>query len=167
MIGRLVRSIDFERVLRTPTRAQTTHFAVHHLEGPPSPATKPAASKLSTGIDPGHAPVVDESPVPHPCGAPSCAPTSGKWLGTVVPKRHARRSVTRNLVRRQMRASVERHGDALESGLWVLRLRAPFDPAQFPSAASRALVHAARAELESVLAATLARAGKKASRVER
>lgn len=73
------------------------------------------------------------------------------WLGAVVPKRHARRSVTRSLLKREIRASVERHVDRLDAGLWVVRLRAPFEPARFPSAASSALRRAAREELDALL----------------
>lgn len=72
------------------------------------------------------------------------------WLGSVVPKRHARRSVTRALLKRQIRAAMARHAEALPPGLWVVRLRAPFAPAQFPSAASDALRQAARSELEQL-----------------
>jgi ribonuclease P protein component len=52
----------------------------------------------------------------------------------VVPKRHARRAVTRCLLKRQIRAVVSGHADALARGLWVVRLRAPFDRAGFVSA---------------------------------
>lgn len=73
------------------------------------------------------------------------------WLGCVVPKRHARRAVTRNLLKRQMRGAFERHAGRLGGGLWLLRLRAPFSPAQFASARSLALAGAARGELDDML----------------
>ena len=73
-------------------------------------------------------------------------------LGLVVPKRHARRSVTRSLLKRQMRSVARSTGADLADGLWVVRLRAPFDRAAFPSAASTALQRAARAELVQLFA---------------
>ena len=76
----------------------------------------------------------------------------GIWLGAVVPKRHARKAVTRNLIKRQIRVAVTRHAGVLAGGLWVVRLRSPFDRICFPSASSDALKRAARAELESVFA---------------
>ena len=82
------------------------------------------------------------------------------WLGAVVPKRHARRSVTRTLLKRQIRAVVAGHIDALAGGLWVIRLRAPFDRAVFPSAASDALKCAARDELDQLLVSASRRAGR-------
>lgn len=71
----------------------------------------------------------------------------GRWLGLVLPKRHARRAVTRSLLKRQIRAALAARGAGLPAGLWVVRLRAPFDRAVFPSAASEALRLAARDEL--------------------
>jgi len=76
----------------------------------------------------------------------------GHWLGAVVPKRHAKRSVTRSLLKRQIRSALQRHVGLLPPGLWLVRLRAPFAPKLFPSAASSALRLAAQAELEQLLA---------------
>src|SRR5207248_3338947 len=78
-------------------------------------------------------------------------PPAGCWLGLVVPKRHARRAVTRTLLKRQIRQAVADCGGRLEPGLWVVRLRLPFDPRQFPSAASEALKRQAREELHTLL----------------
>lgn len=89
--------------------------------------------------------------------AGACQP-NGHWLGLVVPKRHARRSVTRNLLKRQMRSLMAAQAGALEPGLWVLRLKAPFDRAQFASPASDQLRKAARAELALLLQRAAARA---------
>jgi len=80
-----------------------------------------------------HSPV-DETP-PEAC-----------WLGVVVPKRHAKRSVTRSLLKRQIRAAFADHAQ-LPPGMWVVRLRSPFDRKLFPSAASDALRLAAHGEL--------------------
>ena len=150
MIGRLLRSTDFERVLRTRTRASSTHFALHHLLGLPSLPHKPmgqaeilaSSSELSTGNAPRMLEPVDDLP----SGA-----QRGVWLGTVVPKRHARRAVTRTLLKRQIRLAVSARAGALLGGLWVVRLRAPFDKVMFPSAASVALRTSARRELDLLL----------------
>ena len=73
------------------------------------------------------------------------------WLGSVVPKRHARRSVTRTLMKRQIRAVMSEHNAALAGGLWVVRLRSPFDRARFVSAASDELKRVVREELEGLI----------------
>jgi ribonuclease P protein component len=76
----------------------------------------------------------------------------GFWLGCVVPKRHARRAVTRTLLKRQIRVAFECHAGRLPHGLWLVRLRAPFSPAEFVSARSALLAAAARDELDRLLA---------------
>lgn len=158
MIGRLLRSADFERVLRTRTRASSTHFAVHHLPDRPgrpphktagAGAAEPAAGELSTGDAPNVIRPVDDLVSDIPLGV---------WLGAVVPKRHARRAVTRTLLKRQIRSVVGARATDLSGGLWVVRLRAPFDKTRFPSAASDALRHCAREELELLLSAAAQRA---------
>lgn len=145
MIGCMVSSSDFERVLRARNRASSAHFALHHLPCSPDGSKRPqpvaGLEQLSTGVSPALAMPVDERG------------SIRLWLGAVVPKRHARRAVTRNLIKRQIRAAVARHGDTLEAGLWVVRLRGPFDRTRFASAASDALKQAARTELEQVLTA--------------
>lgn len=154
MIGRIQRSADFERVLGSPSRARSAHFAVHHL------ATRPSlpGRHLSTGesqLSTGHAPdvhiAVDEMP-------PQPTQPDRLWLGCVVPKRNARRSVTRSLLKRQIRNAFASTAAAeLPPGLWVVRLRAPFDPRQFPSAASDALRACVRAELGELVGKLLRR----------
>ena len=62
-----------------------------------------------------------------------------------------RRSVTRNLLRRQIRAVMADQLDQLPPGLWLVRLRSPFAREDFPSAASDALRQAAQAELRLLL----------------
>jgi ribonuclease P protein component len=76
-----------------------------------------------------------------------------KSLGAVVPKRHARRAVTRSLLKRQIYAAGGRHAGELARGLWIVRLHAPFDRSRYPSAASRALRDDARAELDELFSA--------------
>ncbi len=69
-----------------------------------------------------------------------------------MPKRHARRAVTRNLLRRQVRAAFERHVNRLPAGLWLLRLHAPFSKTEFVSASSTLLARAVRGEIDALLA---------------
>ena len=159
-----MRSVDFERVMAAPSRAKTRHFVLHHLAAVPSkPRYAVSATQvlqasdthslveLSTADLVSKASLVDDSLVdPHN----QCLPSKDIWLGLVVPKRHAKRSVTRQLLKRQMRAVVRDQQDTtprLAHGLWVLRLRAAFDVKQYPSAASTALAHEARQELVELL----------------
>ncbi|HLO96650.1 MAG TPA: ribonuclease P protein component [Burkholderiaceae bacterium] len=93
--------------------------------------------------------------------APVAVP-AGHWLGCVVPKRHARRAVTRSLIKRQIRAVFADAAGLLPPGLWVVRLRLPLDRKQFPSAASDPLKALVRGELLQ-LRAKLARSAETAS----
>ncbi|MBV8124315.1 MAG: ribonuclease P protein component [Burkholderiaceae bacterium] len=169
-MGRIQRSADFERVLGAPGRARSPHFVAHHLGSAPSRLQwkkSTARVELSTGPAPDSRMLVDES-LPAGTGAVPVMRAEmladGCWLGTVVPKRHARRSVTRSLLKRQIRAAfgaaVGAAGASAETGLapglWVVRLRAPFDRKQFPSAASDALRAAAREELDQLVRKLLA-----------
>lgn len=147
MIGRIQRPVDFERVLARPSRARSAHFALHHLSAPPAPSAW-ASAKLRTAqaeLSTGGAQATHNAVDPIPPAAPQ-----GCWVGMVVPKRHAKRSVTRQLLKRQIRAAFAQ-ATGMPPGLWVVRLRSPFDRQQFPSAASDALRAAARAELAQLL----------------
>jgi ribonuclease P protein component len=162
VIARLVRSADFERVLGTRNRANSTHFAVHHIADRPSNPAKPQrlclSPKLSTaGQQVANRPVDDLCPeglfqVEAVADTVHMASHAADiWLGAVVPKRHARRSVTRTMLKRQIRAVVQGNAASLAGGLWVVRLRAPFDRVQFVSATSDALRRVAHAELDLLI----------------
>mgnify|MGYP002128448683 FL=1 len=70
----------------------------------------------------------------------------------MVPKRWARRAVTRNAIKRQIYNVSDRFGDRLPVAAHVVRLRTGFDRKQFISASSDALKAAVRAELEQLFA---------------
>ena len=150
MIGSLVQAADFKRLLAVPPALRSVHFVIHHLvEAPsrPSHATKSARTvDLSTGHEPFFPQSVDESQGKPHQGSPD--PNLPSWLGCVVPKRHARRAVTRNLIKRQVRAAAQRVEDCLPGGMWLVRLRQPFAVSEFPSAASTPLRQAVRNELD-------------------
>jgi ribonuclease P protein component len=148
-IGRLVQSADFERALATPARERSPHFAIHHVDAGHLAPTSPEAEakELST-----RQVTSSEQPVDDMPGEGSPSRCAAVWLGMVVPKRHARRAVTRSLLKRAIRSSVAHREEALQPGVWVVRLRAPFARDDYPSAASAALRRAASDELDRMLA---------------
>jgi ribonuclease P protein component len=157
-MGRMVRPLDFQRVLGTTPWARSVHFAIHHLpQSPGRTAAKPRAEQmLSTAPEQGFPQGVDDCPA----AVPAVASPDRCWLGMVVPKRHAKRSVTRSLLKRQIRQAVgaaHADGRTLQPGMWVVRLRTPIDKRRFPSAASDALRTLVHAELEQVMRQALAR----------
>lgn len=139
----------FQRVLQQRPSAKSEHFAVHCL----------STGQLSTGATRFPDGPVDDRPAK--LGRPP-APR----LGLVVPKRHARRAVTRNLVKRQVRASWDAwwrsaavpHDRLLDTD-WVVRLRGPIDRKVFVSGRSEALAAVLWAELQGLFAAAAKRAG--------
>lgn len=94
-----------------------------------------------------------------PSDSPGPASTAGRQalfavheasIGAVVPKRWAKRAVTRNGIKRQIynvSAAFEQH---LPHTAHVVRLRGEFARAQFPSAWSEPLKAAVRAELQQL-----------------
>lgn len=126
MALRLRSRAQFQAVLAANVAARTAHFVLHRLAPDqvlPPLWHFPHSSMLARAFP--------EAPPPV-------------WLGALTPKRWARRAVTRHLIERQVHAVAAPQGAA---GAYVVRLRAAFARAEFPSAASRALKRAVRAEL--------------------
>ena len=150
MLERLVHKVDFERLLGTRSLMRSAHFALHHVSDAPMPLhvhkNWVSTQDLSTALDEQVKPSVDNS-------------SPALWIGCVVPKRHARRAVTRSLLKRQIRDSFVRHAERLSGGMWLVRLRAGFATTDFVSARSFALARTARVELDGLLDGLLRRAG--------
>ncbi len=83
----------------------------------------------------------------------------GVWLGAMVPKRWARRAVTRNTIKRQIYTVGATFEARLPQAAHVVRLRTAFDRKQFLSATSDQLKQAVRAELLQLFGHAARRAG--------
>ena len=126
-------------LLAVPVLVRTEHFMLH------APATPPHTLQLPTEFAPVRSDSVDNIVGKRTLG-----------IALVVPKRHAKRAVMRNLIKRQMRDAVQRHVHVWPPGALLIRLRRPFSTLQYPSAASAALRSAARSELEQLLVQAVA-----------
>ncbi len=115
--------------------AKTPHFALHVAPLPPQPAPTPLCTHS-------HAPAASPDKAARPLfdGVDT-------WLGVVLPKRWARRAVTRNAIRRQIYETARLNIGVLPHAALVVRLRSEFDRQRFVSASSVALKHAVRGEL--------------------
>jgi ribonuclease P protein component len=129
---RLRERAQFQALLSTRPAARSAHFALHHW-WQPVPGISPRADAATPEM------------------AALFAPPDAVWIGAMTPKRWARRAVTRNLMRRQIYAVFGQSSASLPVGAHLIRLRAGFDAAQFPSAASPALRRAVRGELLTLL----------------
>lgn len=74
-------------------------------------------------------------------------PAPGIWLGAMVPKRWAKRAVTRNTIKRQVYHLGVEFAPLLKEKAHLIRLRRDFDRKHFVSASSEALKAAVRQEL--------------------
>jgi ribonuclease P protein component len=118
---RLKTRAQFQVVLAGATVARTPHFALH---------------RCALDAQPGAAPLFAIRDV---------------WVGAMVPKRWARRAVTRNAIKRQIyRMSAAAEGSLLAAA-HVVRLRSGFDRKEFVSASSDKLQAVVRAELQQLL----------------
>ena len=125
---RILQRAQFDAVMSSgPPVAKTVHFALH----------------MAKSHEPG--------------GVPDLFPGGGAWLGVLVPKRWARRAVTRNTLRRQIYAVARELTAGLPQLPMVVRLRSGFSRDDFPSATSDALRREARAELLQLFGERLAR----------
>jgi len=79
-------------------------------------------------------------------------PVQDAWVGVLIPKRWARRAVTRNTIRRQIYEVARLHAQGLPQAGWVVRLRSEFSRKVFASATSTVLKQAVRQELMALMA---------------
>ena len=143
---RLKTRPQFQAALSGGTVSRTPHFALHRLNLPES-------QSLATPAPPSVHPSVIA--VHSPTGAVPNSPKSlfeppQVWLGAMVPKRWARRAVTRNTIKRQIYAVSAEFEVRLPCAAHVVRLRSAFDRQQFISATSPLLKQAVRRELEQL-----------------
>jgi ribonuclease P protein component len=142
---RSLKSGEFAAVLTTPVLAKSSHFVLHHIAAGLCTASGQADDLVARNLSTAGAPIGVLS-------VDNLQPKDHWWFGLVVPKRHAPRAVTRNLLKRQMRLLAIGGRHRLPPGQWLIRLRAPFDKGQFVSPASARLRDAARSELEQIFA---------------
>ena len=129
---RLKTRPQFQATMAGGTVARTAHFALHRLA-------------LDAGSAAPSALVAPETP---PALAPSLFDQRDQaWLGAMVPKRWARRAVTRNAIKRQIYNVAAGFEPCLLQAAHVVRLRTAFDRKQFVSATSDLLKQAVRVEL--------------------
>ncbi len=139
---RLKTRPQFQAALAGGTVSRTAHFALHRLPLPVR-ALAPETPPRQDG--------------PAAEAAQALFAVDGVWLGAMVPKRWARRAVTRNAIKRQIYAVSTRFEDRLPAAAHVVRLRSAFDRQQFLSASSERLKQAVRAELEQLFTRGVAR----------
>ena len=128
---------QFQAAMAGGTVSRTAHFALHRLVLDAENAAAAVTRIAPTGPD----------ALPSAQGSQALFGVSDVWLGAIVPKRWAKRAVTRNTIKRQIYAVADLFEARLPQAAHVVRLRATFDRKQFVSATSDPLKQAVRAEL--------------------
>jgi len=126
-VRRLKTRAQFQAVLAGTLLARSEHFVMHRM-ALDSDVRMPASLQ----------------------GGSMLFDADALWFGAMVPKRWARRAVTRNLIKRQIYSAAILHTHALPRAAYLVRLRAAFDRLSFKSAASDALRQAVREEIDQL-----------------
>ncbi len=146
------------------TVSRTAHFALHRLEldAPPAapdesgPGAEGSATEghlTNTPTGPGAEGSATEGRLtntptgPGSEGSKALFAVREPWIGALVPKRWAKRAVTRNTIKRQIYTVSQALEPPLPAAAHVVRLRSGFDRKHFVSATSEALKRAVRGEL--------------------
>ena len=129
---RLKTRAQFQAVLAGTIVAKTPHFVLHrNVLG-----ANAASNRSVKNVD-----------------APALFREQAMWIGAMVPKRWAKRAVTRNAIKRQIYTVSAEFSHLYPQAAFVVRLRSSFPRTEFVSAVSDLLKQAVRAEIQFLLRA--------------
>lgn len=126
---RLKTRAQFQAVMAGALIAKTQHFALHRK------VLRPEAAFTDS--------VVSE--------AVSLFRSSDAWIGAMVPKRWAKRAVTRNAIKRQIYNVSADFAHQYSQAAFVVRLRSSFSAKEFFSPTSDQLKQAVRIEVQTLM----------------
>ena len=118
---------QFQQLMKAPPVARSKHFVVHRdaPQAQTAEATNPADAQKSN--------------------------VKGLCLAALLPKRWAKRAVTRNALRRQIYAAFAQQQAQLKPVPHLVRLRSAMSPDLFTSASSEPMKKAVRQEIDELL----------------
>ena len=134
VLQRLQTRAQFDAVLGHRALASTEHFALH------------CSDRLDSSLEAAHQEAHAD---------PARTPVAGlkqPAIGAMVPKKWARKAVTRNLIRRQIYSLAEHQLPHRPALAYVVRLRRSFSAQRFLAASSVPLKNEVRAQLLLLLA---------------
>ena len=127
---RLKTRPQFQAVLAGTIVAKTPHFVLHRNVL----AAKAVPNQSIKQVD-----------------APVLFREQDMWIGAMVPKRWAKRAVTRNAIKRQIYTVSAEFSPLYPQAAFVVRLRSSFSRTEFVSAVSDLLKQAVRAEVQALM----------------
>ena len=138
---RLKTRAQFQAVLAGATVARSEHFALHRsgFYSFDNQVDRVGASEISVGA------------VNTKLKSQSLFPLLDLWIGAMVPKRWAKRAVTRNAIKRQIYTVCAEFSPKQRQAAFVVRLRRDFSRKIFVSASSDLLKQAVRTELLALI----------------
>ena len=131
---RLKTRPQFQAVLAGTIVAKTTHFVLHRN------ALNTRVVQIQSG---------------KPDDAPILFPIQDLWIGAMVPKRWAKRAVTRNAIKRQIYTVSAELLNQYSEAAFLVRLRREFARNEFVSASSKQLRQAVRIEVQALMQALI------------
>ena len=135
-VQRLKTRPQFQAVLAGSVVAKTEHFALHRNR---LDAQLPQAGTKKDTDEGARVSVL--------------FPVQSTWIGAMVPKRWAKRAVTRNAIKRQIYIVSVDFSHNFPQAAFVVRLRKEFSRKEFFSASSSQLKEAVRAEVVTLMQA--------------
>lgn len=129
---RLKTRPQFQAVLAGTIVAKTPHFVLHRNVL----AAKAAPNRSGKQVD-----------------APVLFREQDMWIGAMVPKRWAKRAVTRNAIKRQIYTVSAEFSHLYPQAAFVVRLRSSFSRTEFVSAVSGLLKQAIQTEVQALMQA--------------
>jgi len=132
-VQRLKTRAQFQAVLGGAIIAKTPHFALHRNRLDARSTAVQAEKSIET---------VEVAPLFR---------QQDMWIGAMVPKRWAKRAVTRNAIKRQIYAVSADFYCVYPHAAFVVRLRSSFAKTEFISAASEQLRQAVRSEIQILM----------------
>ena len=127
---RLKTRPQFQAVLAGTIVAKTLHFVLHRNVL----AAKAVHNRAGKQVD-----------------APVLFREQDMWIGAMVPKRWAKRAVTRNTIKRQIYTVSAEFSHLYPQAAFDVRLRSSFSRTEFVSAVSDLLKQAVRAEVQALM----------------
>ncbi|MBI2727648.1 MAG: ribonuclease P protein component [Polaromonas sp.] len=157
---RLKTRPQFQAVLAGSVIAKTEHFVLHcngldttAPKAEPGPERRPdGAKELSSRKN-----IPDNgTAAPADISVQGLFPVQDIWIGAMVPKRWAKRAVTRNAIKRQIYNVSADSMQNYPQAAFLVRLRREFSRKEFLSATSTQLKEAVRHEVQALMKAGVA-----------
>jgi len=153
-VQRLKTRPQFQAVLAGSVIAKTEHFVLHRNRLEAIAPTAPLAGSDAAKERSSRKTIPDNgNAAPAEVAVRVLFPVCDIWIGAMVPKRWAKRAVTRNAIKRQIYNVSADSMQNYPQAAFLVRLRCEFSRKEFLSATSMQLKEAVRIEVQALMKA--------------